>query len=134
MFLKGLGKYSDVGLLIMRLGLGAMMVFHGLPKLMGGPEKWAEVGGAMGALGITFFPVFWGLMAAVAETFGAILLAIGLAFRPAAILLACTMAVAAAMHLKQGDGLSVASHAIELGIVFLSLILIGPGKLSFDKR
>jgi putative oxidoreductase len=38
------------------------------------------------------------------------------------------------MHLSKGDGLSVASHAIENGIVFFSLIFIGPGRLSLDEK
>ena len=42
--------------------------------------------------------------------------------------------VAAISHLSRGDGLSGASHAIELGIVFLSLILIGAGKYSLDEK
>lgn len=106
---------------------------HGLPKLMGGPERWEALGGAMGVLGITFFPIFWGFMAMLTETLGAILFALGLYFRPAAILLTFTMIVAAAMHLAQGDPINVAAHAIEIGIVFAALILIGPGKFSIDR-
>ena len=45
-----------------------------------------------------------------------------------------TMTVAAAMHLGKGDGLKGASHAIEAGVVFLSLILIGPGTYSIDEK
>ena len=35
MLLKFLGKYRDVGLLVLRLGLGIMFMAHGLPKLAG---------------------------------------------------------------------------------------------------
>lgn len=42
------------------------------------------------------------------------------------------MAVAAAMHLGKGDGLGVASHAIEDGIAFLALVLAGGGRYSLD--
>ena len=38
------------------------------------------------------------------------------------------------MHLGKGDGLMGASHAIEAGILFLSLILIGPGRYSLNGR
>ena len=88
----------------------------------------------MGAIGITFLPVFWGFMAALAETLGALLLAIGLFTRYALALLLFTMIMAAAFHLNQGDGMNGASRAIEMGILFLSLIFIGPGKYSFDAR
>ncbi len=121
-------QYKDLGLLIMRIGLGISFLIHGVPKLMGGPEKWEALGGAMGALGISFAPVFWGFMAGLSEAAGGILLIIGLFFRPACLILAITMAVALNMHISKGDPFMVYSHALEDGIVFISLIFIGPGK------
>ena len=132
--LASLGKYRNTGLFIMRAGLGIMMMYHGYPKLLGGPDQWAAVGDSTKYLGINFTPAIWGLLAAVTETFGGFLILIGLAFRPACIFLMVTMAVAATMHLRNGDGLMVASHALELGTVFLGLVLIGPGKYSVDKK
>lgn len=129
-----LGNYKNTGLLIIRIGLGVMMITHGLPKLTGGVERWEAVGGAMGNIGITFFPVFWGFMAAIVETFGGFLLIIGFLFRPSCILLAFTMLIAAISHFSRGDGLGGASHAIEIGFVFIGLMLIGPGKYSIDKK
>ena len=134
MILTFLNKYRDVGLLILRIGIGCMFLFHGAPKLFGGTEKWEKVGAAMGSIGIQFMPVFWGFMAAISEFFGGICIVLGLFFRPACILLTITMAVAASRHLGKGEGLGGASHAIEDGIVFLSLILIGPGKYSLDEK
>lgn len=134
MLLKSLSKHRDLGLLIMRLGLGAMFMYHGLPKLLGGPEKWEKVGAAMQYVGVDFAPVFWGFMAAFAMVFGSICLIFGFFFVPACILLLFTMVVAAAMHLGKGDTLQTASHAIESGIVFFSLIFIGPGKHSIEKQ
>lgn len=32
-----LGKYRNTGLLIIRLRLGTLIIFHGYPKLLGGP-------------------------------------------------------------------------------------------------
>lgn len=128
-----LNKYTSFGLLLMRLGLGAMMVVHGYPKLAGGPEKWTAIGSAMEHLGVVAYPVFWGFMAGAAETFGGILLILGLAFRPACILLLFTMIVAATKHLANGDSLGAASHAIELAFVFFGLLFVGPGKYSVDK-
>lgn len=134
MKLAFLSRYSDIGLLVVRVGLGAMMIFHGWGKLAGGEEVWAQVGGAMGNFGITFYPVFWGLAAALTEVIGGALLALGFLTRIACILLAFVMLVATVMHLSAGDGLKGAAHAIEVGIVFLGLILVGPGRLSIDKR
>jgi putative oxidoreductase len=134
MVLTFLNKHRHVGLLVLRIGIGLMFIVHGAPKLFDGPEKWVKIGAAMASLGIGFAPAFWGFMAAVSEFFGGICLILGFVFRPACILLTITMLVAAISHLSRGDGIGGASHAIELGIVFLSLILIGAGRYSLDEK
>ncbi len=123
-----LQNYRDTGLLILRIGFGGMYLFHGWPKLSGGPESWTKLGGAMSNFRIDFFPPFWGFIAACAEFFGGFCLIFGLFFGWAALLMAVTMLVAAVNHFSRGDGLSGASHAIENGIVLFGLIFIGPGK------
>ncbi|MFC4211888.1 DoxX family protein [Pedobacter lithocola] len=132
--LDNLGKYRNTGLLVLRVGLGIMFIIHGFPKLAGGPDGWTGLGGSMKVVGVDFLPTFWGFMAAATETFGGFLLIVGLFFRPACILLIFTMIIAALVHFAKGDGLQGASHAIELAIVFLGLIFIGPGKYSVDKK
>jgi len=132
--LSGLGKYKNTGLLVIRIGLGIMFILHGYPKLLGGPESWTNVGSAAKHVGITFYPIFWGFMAAVTETFGGFLVLMGLIFRPGTLLLTLTMVVASIMHLKNGEGINGASHAIEAAVVFFGLTLIGPGKYSVDKK
>ncbi len=87
----------------------------------------------MASVGIKFVPVFWGFMASFSEFIGGICIILGLFFRPVCILLTITMTIAAYGHLSRGDGLRGAAHAIEDGIVFLSLIFIGPGKYSLDE-
>lgn len=129
-----LAKYTDFGLLLLRVGIGIMYLYHGFPKIMGGPEKWIKLGSAMQFVGVSAIPVFWGFMAAASEFGGALLLIIGLFFRPACFFLMITMAVAVSMHLGKGDGLQVASHAIENGILFAGLFFIGPGRYSLDKK
>ena len=88
----------------------------------------------MSLFGIDIFPMFWGLMAAVSEGIGGLLLVVGLFYRPACLLLMITMSVAAVkLHHDHADFQSVASRPIELAFVFLGLAFIGPGKLSVDK-
>ncbi len=132
--LENLGNYKNFGLLLIRVGLGVMFIYHGVPKLAGGPETWEKLGGAMQNLGISFVPAFWGFMAAIIETFGGLLFLIGLAFRPVCILLVINLIIAALMHLSKGDGLQGAAHAIEDAIVFLGFVFIGPGIYSVDKK
>jgi putative oxidoreductase len=133
MILTSLNRFRDLGLLILRVGLGAMFIYHGLPKLLAGPALWAQLGTATGTLGIHFLPVFWGFLSAASEAIGGLFLLLGFLTRPACLLMFINMAVATSMHLGKGDGLGVASHAIEVGIVFLSLVLIGPGRYSLDE-
>lgn len=132
--LSSLGKFKNTGLLLMRVGLGILFIMHGYPKLLGGPEMWEGVGGAMGRVGITAFPAVWGFLAGLIETLGGLFIIIGFFFRPIAILLTFIMLVASLHHLGSGDGLMGAAHALKMGFVFLGLIFIGPGKYSVDKR
>ena len=124
---------KNLGLLILRVGIGVMFIMHGYPKIIGGPDKWEKLGGAMGNLGVDYFPVFWGFMAALAEFGGGILLITGLMFRPVCLLMLFTMIVATLHHLGRGDTIMEASHSIELGIVFLSMLFIGPGRYRLGK-
>ena len=133
-YLAKISNYKDLGLLIARIGLGGMMIFHGLPKLMGGTTKWEALGGSMQNLGITFMPALWGFMASFAEGIGGLLVLLGLLFRPAALLIVFTMIVAVIQHFSAGDGWLVASHAIETGFAFFLFLFTGPGKLSVDKK
>jgi len=141
MILTGLTRYRELGLLLLRIGLGAAFIAHGWPKLVGGPAYWAQLGHSMDTLGIHVAYPFWGLMAAVAEFGGGVFVLLGLLFRPACILLVLDLLVALSQHLWNRDFPPVLrnygpgwSHPMELAIVFLCLLLIGPGKYSIDRR
>ena len=127
------GKSLDAGLLVLRLGLGGMFIAHGWPKLAGGAAKWAKVGKAMGYLGIDVWPTMWGFLAAMSETLGGLLFAVGFLFRPATAMMLATMVVATTMHIGN-DGFMGASHAIEMGIVFAAMLLVGPGAFALDEK
>ncbi len=140
MILTWLGKYREGGLLFLRVGLGLMFILHGWPKLVGGPQAWTGLGKAISSLGLHFGePIQWlytvfGFLAALAEAGGGLLMIIGLLFRPSMIMLACTMFVAFMSHWAKGDNfMQVTSRPLELCIVFVALIFIGPGKYSIDK-
>jgi putative oxidoreductase len=129
---SGLTRFRDFGLLLLRIGLGVAFIFHGYPKLFGGPHTWEAVGGMAN---IEFYPVVFGFIGACIEFFGGILLILGFLFRPVCLLLAAQMAVALfAHHLPHGDPYGVWSHPMEDGIVFLCLLLIGPGAYSIDRK
>ena len=120
-------KYRDLGLLIIRLGLGIAFIMHGWPKLMGGKGTWTGLG-TMAAMPA---PMILGFIGAIVEFGGGILLAIGFLFRPVCIVLFLQMMVAMFLvHIRHGDGFQLYSHALEDGVVFLGLAFTGPGRIS----
>jgi putative oxidoreductase len=128
-------KRIDLGLLVLRVGIGIMEAWvHGWPKLVGGPDRWKKLGAAVELVGIHFAPTFWGFCAMAAEFGGGILLVLGLFTRPAAAMILFTMCIASGRHLTKGEGMNEASHAIELGVVMGSLLFLGPGRYSLDAR
>jgi putative oxidoreductase len=132
--LRWLDKHRDLGLLILRVGLGTLFMRHGYPKLAGGPAAWERYGHSMANLGITFAPTFWGLMAGLAEFGGGVCLVLGLLVRPAAAMMLFTMFVAVVGHLHAGDGFGDWSHAAEDGVAFASLVILGAGRFGLDAK
>lgn len=133
MILQFLDRYRNLGLLILRVGLGLYMALsHGWGKITGGPETWTGLGGTMDAVyGIGFLPAFWGFMAAVAEFVGGLLVAAGLLFRPALLMLIVTMGTAALAHVT-GAIEGGPESALVYGIAWLALVFTGPGQYSLD--
>ncbi len=124
----------DLGWLIFRVGIGISIFLHGLPKIMGGAEAWAMVGGTMSNFGINSGHVFWGFLGAFSEAAGGLLFALGFFFRPASLLLTGTMVVALSTHLFAGDNFMGYGHALDLLIIFAASVLIGAGKYSLDAK
>ena len=133
MILTWLSQYRDIGLLILRAGIGVMMVLHGLPKLAGGLPAWEKLGRAMGHLGVNFFPGFWGFSSAMVETLGGVLIVIGFCFRPVTILMTLNFVVATVLLYKTSGAFLDWSRPAEMLILFFSLIFIGAGKYSVDR-
>jgi putative oxidoreductase len=131
----------DVSALLLRLAAGLIFLPHGYGKVFGagGPATFAQ---DMPSYGL---PVFLGYAAAYSELICAVLLLAGLLTRLDALLLACTMFVAAfvvqlpdALRDPQGGGnkLFAALRGIELPLallaICLALLLLGGGRLSLD--
>lgn len=121
-------------LFLIRVGFGIIFIFHGFPKIAGGVDTWTWLGESMGLVGLGFAPAFWGFMAAISEFVGGILLVLGLLTRPAALLMAFTMLIAAIMHITGGDDLNTILHPLKGFVVFIALLYGGPGKYAIDNK
>jgi putative oxidoreductase len=118
--------YRDLGLLVARVGFGlSFFWFHGLPKLMAGPEGWERTGRAVSNAGITFGHEWWGLAAALSETAGGLLFAAGLFFRPACLALLGVMVFATIDQYTRA--MPQPEHALKNAFIFAGMFLAGPG-------
>lgn len=132
MIWSSLDRYRDHLLLVLRVGVGFGYIwYHGWDKIVGGPERWAAVGGAMGNYGLGFAPEFWGLLAALGESLGALLIVLGLFFRPAVLALAFVMMTATINHWVTGMG--TAAHSFKNFFFLVGLLGVGPGRFSLDR-
>lgn len=128
------GANAGLGLLILRVVVGFVFVWHGLGKLVGPPFAGGGMEGTIGfftQLGIPMPNIAaWGV--ALAETLGGVALILGVAAPLAALVLAVDMAVAILMlKFKLGKGFA---GGYELESVLLAGLLCvffaGPGILS----
>ena len=118
---------ANVGLLVLRVFIGGALLTHGWGKMFGGLEQFT---GFVASLGVPA-PSVMAFLAAFAESFGAILLAIGLLTRPAAFLIVATMAVAV-FGAHKGAAFSVQEAAWLYLVPALFFLLKGAGQWSVD--
>jgi putative oxidoreductase len=126
--LIGADADANVGLVILRVFTGLALLTHGWGKLFGGGLEGFTQGVA--GMGIPV-PAVSAFLAAFAESIGAILLAVGLLTRPAAFLIAATMAVAVTVA-HGGQGFAAQEMAWLYFFPALFFMLKGAGKWSVD--
>ncbi len=126
-------KKPDLGLLIIRIVLGVTFTIYGIQKLFGGVGTLEYLGSTLKIFGITVFPLFFGVLAAVGEAIGGLLLLIGYQFRLAALLLFFIMIVAFFSQYESLASFLKNGWSLHLMAVFLGLAFIGSGKYSLDK-
>ena len=127
-FLKFFSSLQPLGLLILRAALGLIFLTHGYPKLT---RSATALQGMFVQHGLPANLVY---VAGVLETFGGVMLIVGLFTRPAALLLAIEMGVAIVkVHSSHGV---MALHDYEfplaLAAACLALATVGAGVASAD--
>lgn len=132
--MKFLEYGKDVGLLVLRVGLGVVFIAHGGQKVFGafgGPGLQGTVQFMSEKLGI---PAVLAYVASFTEFFGGMAVLLGLLTPLAAMGLAVTMAVAILrVHLPAGF-FAPKGYEYPLALLAQSLCLTvaGPGRLSLD--
>ena len=141
-------KGAAVGVLILRVVLGAVLIMHGYVGYANiGPRGVGALVARLGVSASVSSPLAWSLF--VAHAVGGILIIVGLWTRTAALLNAPILAAAVVLlHWPQGFSLqavvtdAAANKAVMIGYEFSLLVLactvavtlIGPGPLSLDWR
>lgn len=126
--MKFLNSFQPLGLLILRCALGIIFLTHGYPKLT---QSTAALQGMFTQHGLPGQMVY---VAGVLETFGGLLLIVGLFARTAALLLATEMVVAIVkVHSVHGImALREYEFPLALAAAALALATVGAGALSAD--
>ncbi|HTM65275.1 MAG TPA: DoxX family protein [Flavipsychrobacter sp.] len=123
--------YTDnkisLGLLLLRTGIGAMMLVHGLPKLesllFSDNVAFSEVLGMNATISLS--------LAVFAEVICSALLIAGLGTRLATVPLIITMLVAV-FHIHGNDPFAKQEMALHFLLAYLVLLVAGPGRYSAD--
>lgn len=120
--------FTNIGLALLRIVPSLMMLSHGYPKLqklLSGDMEFAN------PLGIGEGPSLF--LCVIGEFVAPILLIVGYKTRVAAIPALITMLVAAIV-VHGDDPFGSQEKAWLYAVVFLSVMLLGPGKYSIDKK
>lgn len=128
-------RNPDLGLLLVRITVGGLLLFHGIEKLNGGL---AGIEGMLAAMGL---PTFLAYGALLCELVAAIMVLVGLWTRAASAAIVANMIVAILMaHASDIFSLNPATGgwAIELPMLYLlpalALCFTGGGRYALTKK
>ncbi len=135
---KTLNNLQPWGALMMRLVLGAAMIYHGYDKVI--PAGGFHGGNTFSALerhshyvASLGFPYWLGIISALTEFVGGILLILGLLTRFAAFMVAINMLVALIM-VNRHHGYSSSEYSLALFAIALMLFFYGAGVYAIDRK
>lgn len=123
---SALGVVPSIGVLLLRAGVGSMMLVHGVPKLLEFSERAARFPDPLGVGSTTSLT-----LAVFGEVFCSIAIVLGLGTRFAAIPFLITMLVALGV-VHAGDPWSDRELAALYAVPALALVFLGGGRFSLD--
>ena len=119
---------NNIGLLVLRVGVSAMMLTHGLPKLLNLISGDFSFGDPLG-LGSTVTLI----LTVIAEALCPVLIIFGIRTRLTAIPPAFAMAVAAFI-VHDTDPFATKEKALLFLVAFIAIALLGPGKYAIGRK
>ena len=125
MNLRFLDRLQPLGLLVLRVVLGAILIGYGYGKVFGGLHKMASMASSLG------LPSWLGYVSAFTEFVGGMLLVAGLFTRLASIAICINMIVAVKSQFHSGF-LHGYDYPLACAAMAFALIFLGPGPISFD--
>lgn len=131
--LQFLGKYRETGLLLIRASIGLIFIILVAPVLWNGQGSWEHFGSAMRDLDFHSHYKFWGFTGALLACAGGVLMILGLFFR-VGVLFVLVVTVVHLVGIWGGGGFYSRMPSLEMAILLVSLLFIGPGKYSVDKN
>jgi putative oxidoreductase len=125
---------TDLGLLLLRIAVAVIVIFHGVFKLKHGV---AWIGGPLGKFGL---PAWLGYGTYVAEVIGPVLLLLGVLARWAALAISFDMLMAIVLTggsrvltiNRGGGGWGVELEAL-IGLSALAIAIAGPGRFAASR-
>ncbi len=123
-----MSKNTDLGLLILRVGISGLMLTHGIPKLLKILQGDFEFANPIG-LGSTISII----LIVIAEALCPVLIIVGIKTRLATIPPIIAMVVAAFIY-HGADSIADKEKALLYLIGFIAIGLMGAGKLSLDRK
>ena len=132
---SGPAPHTDAGLLLLRFGVGALLLLHGIFKITHGV---AWIAGPLGRVGL---PAWLAYGTYAAEVLAPVLLIVGLFVRPAAFVIAFNMFMAIFLA-RRADATKInpmgGGLAIEVELLFfvgaLTLALAGGGRYGLGRK
>lgn len=117
---------TDLGLLILRIIIGGLFIYHGTMKL-------SDMSGTVGFFNMLGYGVFWAWVVSLLETIGGVAILIGYGDKIASSLLSIQM-IFIIVFMKRGMPIG----KWELDLVFLAgtiaIMIIGSGKYALAKK
>ena len=126
-------RQLNTGLLVMRLGLAATLMFYAVPRLMDGARAWTAVGKDMRFLHADFSAQVVGLILLLVEILAGLGMVTGYLFRLSSVLLAAVYSLYFFNYINVGYK-TLPLYAGALACICLGLFFTGAGRFAVSVK